>query len=322
MAGTKPVADVAILLDYDSRWALQLQPHNRLLRMDPPNDFVLQNPAVRMDREDEPDEKYMTGRAWIAWPFLAPYLALWEANIPAAIVSPDSDLSRFKVVCAPFLNVLRPEVADNLRRFVQNGGTLVAGPRMGFKDEHNRIFTQPQPGPLRDLFGMTVGYIDSLSPERHNELRWRRHVTRMGPQSPIGLWAEILDPAEGTEVLATYTEGWYAGGAAVTFKEQPSGSKAVYVGCMGGPMLYHTLFDWLLPEKKIFPLMPSLPGVEICARVAEDGRRILFLLNHTTKTQNLSLQTPAQDVLSGARFERSIMLQPGEVRVIEEKTRG
>ena len=90
---------------------------------------------------------------------------------------------------------------------------------------------------------------------------------------------------------------------------------------MGGPMLYHTLFDWLLPEHKIFPLMPSLPGVEICARVAKDGRRILFLLNHTSKTQHLSLLTPVEDVLSGDRFDRSIVLQPGEVRVIEEKTK-
>jgi beta-galactosidase len=321
LEGTRPVADVAILLDYDSRWALQLQPHNRLLRMDPPNDFMLKNPALRMDREDEPDEKYMTGRAWIAWPFLAPYLALWEANIPAAIISPDSDLSQYKVVCAPFLKVMRPEVADNLRRFVENGGTLIAGPRAGFKDEHNRLFNEPQPGRISDLFGSTVRYFDSLAPDRHNQLRWTRAITRMGPQSPIGLWAEIMEPDEGTQVIATYTEDWYAGSPAITYKEHEIGGKAVYVGCMGGPMLYQTLFDWLLPEHKIFPLMPSLPGVEICARVAEDGRRILFLLNHTSKTQHLSLLTPVEDVLSGDRFDRSIVLQPGEVRVIEEKTR-
>jgi beta-galactosidase len=263
----------------------------------------------------------MTGRAWIAWPYLAPYIALWEVNVPAAIVAPNADLSRYKIVCAPFLNLLRPDVVENLRRFVQNGGTLILGPRAGLKDQDNKLFPLPQPGPLADLTGATVRYADSLSPDRRNELRWSRTVTRMGRQSPIGLWAEILDPEEGTQVIATYTEDWYASGAGITYKVHETGGKVIYVGCMGGPMLYHTLFSWLLPEHDIYALMPSMPGVEICARYAEDGRRILFLLNHTSKTQYLSLATPTTDVLSGEQFDRSITLQPGEVRVIEEKNK-
>ncbi len=34
LSATKPAARVALLLDYDSRWALQIQPHNQLLRDD------------------------------------------------------------------------------------------------------------------------------------------------------------------------------------------------------------------------------------------------------------------------------------------------
>ncbi|MBX2998612.1 MAG: beta-galactosidase [Caldilineaceae bacterium] len=321
LEGTVPSAEVAILLDFDSRWVLQNQPHNSLLRMDHANDFTLENPAVRMDREDEPDERYMTGRAWIAWPYLAAYIALWEANVPAAIVAPNTDLSRYKIVCAPFLNLLRPDVVENLRRFVKNGGTLILGPRAGVKDQDNKLFPIPQPGPLADLAGTTVRYMDSLAPERRNELRWSRAVTRMGRQSPIGLWAEILEPEEGTQVIATYTEGWYSGKAGITYKFHEEGGKVIYVGCMGGPMLYHALFGWLLPEHGIYALMPSMPGVEICARVHQDGRRILFLLNHTSKTQYLSLSAPTTDILSGEQFDRSIILQPGEVRVIEEKNR-
>ncbi|RME60345.1 MAG: beta-galactosidase, partial [Caldilineae bacterium] len=192
LAGTAPRPKVAILLDYDSRWVLEEQPHNQLLRMNQPPDFVLPHPVLLMDREDEPDERFMTGRAWLAWQFLAPYIALWEDNIPADIVAPEADLTGYRVVLAPFLNLLRPAVVSNLRRFVQAGGALILGPRSGLKDEHNRLFTTPQPGPLTELTGSTVRFFDSLSPERSNELRWQESVTRMGRVSPVGFWAEVL----------------------------------------------------------------------------------------------------------------------------------
>lgn len=315
---TGPDADVAILLDYDSRWVLEQQPHNQVLRMNQPPDFVLTNPVLLMDREDEPDERFMTGRAWLAWQFLAPYIALWEDNIPAAIVSPEADLSSYRVVLAPFLDLLRPAVVSNLRAFVEGGGALVVGPRSGVKDEYNRLFTVPQPGPLAELTGSAVRFFDSLSPDRHNELRWLDTVTRMGRVSPVGLWAEILEPGDRVDVLACYTEDWYANEPAVTRKQHPGGGQAIHVGCMGGPTLYHTLFDWLLPQVDIAPLMASIPGVEVCARHGAEGKRILFLLNHTGQSQELSLANPAQDVLSGERFDFSITLQPGEVRVIHE----
>ncbi len=314
---TQPEASVAILLDYDSRWALQLQPHNRQLRIDHDPEYSLENPALAMDRRDELDESYMTGRAFLGWPFLAPYIALWDSNVPVAIVSPDSDLSRFRVVCAPFLNVVRPQVVANLRSYVENGGALILGPRAGFKDEFNRLFPEPQPGPLAELTGSTVRFFDSLEPERLNELRWSEKVTRMGRETPVGLWAEVLDP-QGADVLACYTQDWYAGEVAITHHQTGQG-QTIYVGCMGGPKLYHTLFEWLLPQVGVQSLMTSMPGVEICARVRPDGQRMLFMLNHTVHAQTLSLIAPAKDVLTGEEFENSISLDPGDVRVIMER---
>lgn len=332
---TRPQAQVAILLDYDSRWALQCQPHNQILNTEPAPDFRLENPALAMDRADEQEMHYMTGRAFLGWPYLAPYIALWEMNVPAAIVSPESDLSQYKVVCAPFLNLLRPNVTANLTNFVAQGGALVLGPRTGFKDEANRLFSTPQPGPLAELTGATVRFFDSLEPERENELRWKQGVTLMGHGTSVGLWAEILEPND-AEVLASYTQDWYAREAAVTrhpYRPQETQSdedplaedagegsdeqtgQTLYVGCMGGPDLYHTLFEWLLPQLDIKPLMPSMPGVEICARYGEDGRRLLFLLNHTQNSQELSLAEPLKDILSGETFETSVRLMPGEVKV-------
>ncbi|MCO6452104.1 MAG: beta-galactosidase [Caldilineales bacterium] len=313
IAETKSVADCAILLDYDSRWALQQQPHNQLLRHDVAQDFRLNLPALHMDDFDPEDGPYMTGRSYLAWPFLAPYVALWEKNIAVDIVSPETDLSAYKLVCAPFLKVLNPAIVANLKRYIESGGTLVLGPRTGVRDQHNRLFTEPQPGPLADLTGCTVRFFDSLEPERANHLFWSG--LRTLHETTINLWAEVLD-AHDAEALASYAQGWYAGATAITRKKNKNG-QVIYVGCMGGPVLYRTLFDHILPGLGVTPPMISVAGVEICARQAEDGRRLLFLLNHTDGSHALTLTSPVVDLVSGDSHSNLLRLAPGQVVVIE-----
>jgi beta-galactosidase len=315
LEATRPRPEVAILLDYDSRWTLEAQPHNKRLRYDVADDYTLRNPALTVDPDAHHETQYMTGRAYLGWPYVAPYVALWERNVPVAIVAPESDLSRYKVVCAPFLNVLRPEVIKNLAAYVAGGGTLVLGPRTGFKDESSRLFPTPQPGPLAELTGATVAFFDSLEPERIDVLRWESLPG--AHRTEVGLWAEVLDPGP-AETVAVYTHGWYAGRPAITSLSHPSGGEVVYVGCMGGPALYENLFDLLFRKLGIRPLIPSMPGVEVCARYGEDGRRVLFLINHTAQAQQFSLASPVRDLITDTEFPMTFRLQPGQVAVFED----
>lgn len=316
LEATAPAAEVAILLDYDSRWAIALQPHNALLRENPAPDAVNASPVLRVDEDERRESQQMTGRAHGLWPYAAPYIALWERNVTAAIVSPDSDLNGFKVVCAPFLNVVRPEVAKRLAAFVQQGGTLILGPRTGFKDEHNRLFVQPQPGPLAPLTGATVKFYDSLEPERLNVLRWD-HVPHMH-RTEVGIWAEVLEPEPGTETIAYYSSGWYANEPAVTHKQHEGGGQVIYVGCMGGPDLYANLWDWLLPQLDIQPLLSPVAGVEVCARSAADGRKVVFVLNHSSQPHSITLAHAITDVLTGETHQRSLHLKSHQVLIYAE----
>lgn len=316
LEGTEPRPQVAILLDYDSRWSLQLQPHNARLRYDVAPDYTLESPALRIDYDaQEHADRYLTGNGYPAWPFLAPYVALWERSVATALVEPESDLSAYRLVCAPFLNLLRPEVVEKLARYVEGGGTLVLGPRTGVKDAGNKFFTTPQPGPLAALAGVTVRLFDSLEPAAANVLRWAHMPS--AHRTEVGLWAEVLE-AQDAEVVATYTHGWYAGEAAITSRRTQAGGRVVYVGCMGGPVLYETLFNWLLPQVQAHPLVMPMRGVEAQERIAPDGRRLVFLINHTRTAQRLSLARPVTELLSGERCERAVALQPGQVAVYED----
>jgi len=319
LEGTEPQADVAILLDYDSRWVLATQPHNSLLRDQVPHGYENPSPALAVDRDERREMQPMTGRAHLMWPYAAPYVALWERNVTTAIVSPDSDLSRYKIVIAPFLNVVRPGVYENLRAFVAGGGTLIVGPRSGFKDEHNRLFTTPQPGPLAELTGSTVRFFDSMEPERMNVLRWD-HLTHTH-RTEAGLWAEVLEveDAANCEVIAYYSNSWYANQPAITRRKTPAGGWVVHAGCLAGPTLYDNLLGWLLPLLKVEELHAPVAGVEVAARTAADGRRVVFVLNHSNQAHSLTLSGAVVDVLTGQKHERSLQLKPRQVIVYEER---
>ena len=172
----------------------------------------------------------------------------------------------------------------------------------------------PQPGPLAELTGATVRHFDSLDPTRTNTLLWSHRPDKRGTE--VGLWAEILD-TNGAEVLATYQQGWYAGEPAITrhassFAGERRG-QTIYVGCMGGPALYHRLFDWLLPQLEVKPILAAPAGVEVCERVAQDGRRVIFVLNHTAQEYNLTLPAPITDLLTNQLHARALPLPPGQV---------
>jgi len=124
LAGTSPDAQVAILQDYDSRWAVEFQPLTK----------EYDQIGVLLDY----------------------YRPLKDALGAVDVVAAAAPLDRYKVVFAPSLNVIPEDLARRLTAYVRGGGHLILGPRSGLKDEFNRLDTIRQPGPLADLLGAQV----------------------------------------------------------------------------------------------------------------------------------------------------------------------
>ena len=124
LAGTTVESQVAVLQDYDSRWAINWQRHNKAF---------------------DPVDSLMSF-----------YRPLHGAMRSVDIVADTAPLDRYKLVVAPALNLLTPAAAANLVAYVRNGGHLVLGPRSAMKDEDNSLFPERQPGPLADLLGARV----------------------------------------------------------------------------------------------------------------------------------------------------------------------
>ena len=124
LAGTEPVSPVAILQDYDSRWAIDFQLHNRNY------DQI----EVLLDY----------------------YRPLKDALGAVDIVEAAGPLGKYRLVVAPDLNIIDNAMAKHLADYVRGGGHLILGPRSGLKDAFNRLNLKRQPGPLADLLGGQV----------------------------------------------------------------------------------------------------------------------------------------------------------------------
>ncbi|MFC9689272.1 beta-galactosidase [Kribbella sp. NPDC056951] len=125
LRGTEVVADVGIVWDWPSWWALELE------------------------WRPSSDLSYLDRMA-------AFYETTWRSHLTADFVHPEGDLSRYPVVLVPSLYLTTQAAAKNLAAYVRDGGTLVVSYFSGIVDEHDTVHPGGYPGALRDLLGVTV----------------------------------------------------------------------------------------------------------------------------------------------------------------------
>jgi beta-galactosidase len=237
------------------------------------------------------------------------YRALFEPDLAIDIIQPEADLTRYKLVIAPALYLVRDGVAENLSNFVANGGTLVMSYFSGIVDGNDRVLAGGFPAPFRRFLGLLVEEIETLEPQQSRHLRTRDRAGR------CSLWFDLIE-LEGAEVLATFTEDFYAGRPAITRNAFGHGL-AYYLGTQVELEFLRRLLVDICEETGIRPPLRVPAGVEAVRRENEEGR-FLFLLNHTTATQHIELGADdGIDLLASAPIGSSFPLGPREVKVIQ-----
>ncbi len=275
-------ATLALCFDYSADWALGIQP-------------------------GQPKLKYMG--ELVPW-----YGSISASHAGVDIVDATQDLSRYKVVCAPVMYIVSPAQADRIRAYVQGGGTFIAGFRLGVKDEHSRIVATPLPGLLRDVMGVElIDYQPIYSEKQAVEFKG----ALAGANAECRIWADILAPQK-AEVLAAYTDRAYAGKAAITSNTFGKG-RAIYLGAHLEPADLARVLLTLFAQAGVPRAVEAPPGVEVTTRrtTQEAGRRAwTYLMNHTSKTQSVTLTGTYTDAHDRATVSGPVQLEPYGVRVL------
>jgi beta-galactosidase len=239
------------------------------------------------------------------------YQTLFEKHVAVDIVFPDSDLSRYSLVIAPMLYMVKAGMVENIEAFVQNGGTFVATYLSGLVDETDLAFENGYPGPLSRVLGIWVEEIDALYADQTNSIVM---ADGSGEYSCCHI-ADLLH-AETAEVLATFGSDFYAGMPALTRNSFGKGL-AYYIASDPDPLLLDRLYGGLLQQYGIAAPFAASAGVEIAVRTKND-QPIFFLLNHQASEATVDTGDAVRlDLLTGEQVSGIVTLGGYGVRILK-----
>jgi beta-galactosidase len=292
LRGSRVHADVAMLWDYESFWAQDLE-------------FRPSQGARHRERVD------------------TYYDRLWRDGHTVDLVRPSQDLSGYKLVVAPASYLLTADDAANLTAYVEAGGTLLVSYFSGIVDQNDAVHPGGFMAPLRDALGV---WVEEFLPLREGDSLTVAYgagaagagVARVGTTDLAGtVWADDLVLA-GAEPVGTYTDGPKPGGAAITRHRHGAGT-GWYVSTGLDVDALATVMSDVYAGAGLTPSGIG-EGLEVVRRTGE-AADYTVAINHTDAVATLPLDTSATDLLTGDTVSGDADIPAGEVRVLRTTNR-
>lgn len=184
--GSRVVADVAMVWDWQSWWAQRLE----------------WRPSADLDARERAD----------AW-----YAAVYDRHLTVDFARPEAELSGYRLVVVPALYAMTDAASANLRGYVEGGGILVVSCFSGIVDERDIVHPGPNPGALREVLGLTVEEFTPLRAGEQVHLDngvvgnvWSEVVIPRGAET---VWSYVDGPAAGQPAVTRHAVGrgtaWY-----------------------------------------------------------------------------------------------------------------
>lgn len=285
LQGRSP-AKVAILMDWNNWWALELT-------SGPNKDMDYLNTLSRY------------------------YKPFHQRNIPVDIVNPaaDTDYSGYDLVVAPMLYMTKEGVAEKLTDYVREGGTLVTTVMSGLVDENDRCVFGEYPGKLRDVTGVWVEEVDALRPDERNHIVMNGTLPLPKKEYECSFLCDLMHPRT-ARALATYANDFYAGMPCVTVNDYGKG-KAYYIGTEPDETFLSDLMDHICAEAGVQGLFHADQGVEITRRVSGKGT-VFFVINNLHEEAQVDFGTARlTDLLHDTDVTGSVTIAPRDVMVLK-----
>jgi beta-galactosidase len=287
VAGARTRADVAIVLDWSSWWALELDSRPSTL---------LSMVAIL--------------RTW--------YEPLWRRGYSIDFAHPESDLTGYALVLVPQLYLVTDRGAARIVDAAEHGCSVAIGYFSGAVDERDRVRTGGYPAPWLDLLGIWVEEYRPLLPGDSIDVRSTHPA--LPAESVATNWSEHLHLTAAEQVMS-YAGGDLDGAPAVTARTLPGGGKAWYVSAALDPDVMDSLVLQIAADSAAEPILVTPPpvGIEVAERRTDD-QRFLFLLNHGEVDQAVDVpavgNSPWTYAISRAPAGGSVTVGGGDVVVL------
>ncbi|MCI8372875.1 MAG: beta-galactosidase [Lachnospiraceae bacterium] len=202
---------------------------------------------------------------------------LFNQNIPLDMLSIEADFSGYRVIFAPYLYMIKGDIAERLKGFVEQGGTLVTTTLSGLVDEHNRAVFGEYPGPLKELLGIWVEETDALPPDEKNQICMEEGSGFTEKSYSCGFHCDVIHTRE-ANVLGRYGMDFYQGTPVVTKNSYGKG-QAYYLGTEPDEKFLAELARVICSEQELAAPYQTVGNVELTERVNEKYKTV-FALNY------------------------------------------
>ena len=236
-------SDVAVLYDFDNIWS-----------------WNGQRQASAFDFDNE---------------LLRLYTPFYNFNTNIDVISIKKDLSKYKVLLVPVMQIVDKEFASELEQFAKNGGTIVFSFRSGIRDKNNNIhFENEFPCFIRELAGITIEESEVLSSEEGVAIV--SQSDKYKKEGYCNVWRDLIK-INTAKPLYKYNDKFYSDMTCISVNDYGKG-KIYYVGAGVEEEILNDITFEIIKENKIRHII-SPKNLEVYVR-EYNNEEYVFINNH------------------------------------------
>jgi beta-galactosidase len=241
--------------------------------------------------------------------------AFYDLNVPVDVIPVDYDFSKYKIIVAPLLHMVKPGFKEAIESFVKKGGTFITTYFTGVIDESVGVFLGGYLGPLKDVLGVKVEEFNPLPPGGKNAMKMIGANKGFKKKYNCSIWCDTAHTTS-AKTLAEFTDGFYAGSPAFTENKFGSG-KAYYLATRPDKDFMRDFLSKAADAQGIE--ISKLPErVELVTRQG-NGQNYSFYLNHGNSKKRVELpKGKFEDLLTGNVHQNALTLPKYGVSILRK----
>ena len=268
VVGTETKAKVAVIFDWESRWAMEDA-------QGPRNLGLFYKEAVEKS-----------------------YFAFRKQGLDVDVIEMEQDFSEYQILAAPMLYMFKKGFSERVQQFVENGGHFILTYWSGIVDETDLCYLGGTPHGLMEVMGLRSTEIDALyDGEENMAVPVKGNVMGLEQSWKCDHLCDLVKVST-AEVMAVYGTDFYQGMPALT--KNVYGKGAAYYVCADFEQgFYDDVYSKIAQEAEVKGTFEDIPeGVEVTSRYSQEFQYI-FVQNFNRHSVEIPLPVDEMEIILG-----------------------
>ena len=238
------------------------------------------------------------------------YRPLNELHLRPDVIDPATALDPYKIVVSFFLPAIdEAGLRENLKAWIENGGTWIVGPFTDIRTLDGTKFKHAPFGSLEEWSGVRLKY--EVPGNRDFAIKWKH-----GTETKGSVWYKGFE-LQGAESLASYAEYPFEGLSAVTRRKFGKG-QIIILGTILQKEEWKKFILKICEEAGVKPVANASENLVIVPREGDYGKG-MAVVEIMHQPGHLFLKHSATDILTGRKLKGKTEVKPYEVLMIVNK---